>query len=143
MQRRFPGFATLPGATAPAGAGPGGTLVVQGPSGPPAAVRLPGRPAAEVAVHTTLAALDAGLMARILPERVVTPLLGEGFDALDVAERLAALGFRGRLEIAGPALPDRRLIRAEIAAVCPGVEVRFADDPGDDAGDGPGGAAGP
>ncbi len=81
--------------------------------------------AAQGPLRVSLAALDAPLLARLLPERVVTPLVGDGFDALDVAERLSALGFRGRLEVLCPALPDRRLIRAEIAAACPGVELRF------------------
>jgi hypothetical protein len=82
-------------------------------------------PRGATVLRTTLAALDAPLLARVLPDRVVAPLMGDGFDALEVAERLEALGYRGRLEVVCPALPDRRLIRAEIAAACPGVEVVF------------------
>lgn len=71
------------------------------------------------------AALDAAALARILPDCVVTPLLSPGPDALEVAVRLLALGYRGRLCVLGVDLPDRRMVVEEIAAAAPGIEVCF------------------
>ena len=54
---------------------------------------------------------------------VIARVLTRGFDALDLARRLVALGFRGRLVALAEALPCPALVRAEVACACPSIEV--------------------
>jgi hypothetical protein len=68
-------------------------------------------------------AVDAALLARLDPRLVLCPLLGAGFDALQVAERLERLGWTGRLRVLAPALPAPAMVEAELAARAPGLTV--------------------
>jgi len=54
---------------------------------------------------------------------VLAPMVGDTFDCLDVALHLHASGFRGRLHVMTPALPDPSILRREVASLCPGIEV--------------------
>jgi hypothetical protein len=54
---------------------------------------------------------------------VLSPMVGDTFDCLDVAVHLHASGFRGRLHVMAPALPDPAILRREVASICPGIEV--------------------
>jgi hypothetical protein len=77
--------------------------------------------------------LDAMLLARVLPDCVLTGLVDEGFDAMDVAERLQSLGYAGEFWVVCPPLPDLPLVRHELTAAFPGLAVRFiaeAERPG-------------
>jgi hypothetical protein len=58
-----------------------------------------------------------------LPDSVVLPLIGDGFDALDALARLAQFGFKGRVTVTGPALPNPAAIKAELSAAVPGMTV--------------------
>ncbi len=48
---------------------------------------------------------------------VITPLIGVGFDAIDLIERLAEKGFRGKVQVMARDLPDRLLVLHELLAV--------------------------
>jgi hypothetical protein len=48
---------------------------------------------------------------------VITPLIGAGFDAIDLIERLAEKGFRGKVQVMARQLPDRLLVLHELLAV--------------------------
>ena len=128
MQGRGDDGRTLP-AGAPANAAR--TVLVVGDH-PPTPLRagalVPGR-----IVAVTFGQLDAALLARVLPDCVLTGLVAEGFDAMDVAERLQALGYGGEVWVVCPPLPDLPLVRRELTAAFPGLTVRFigeAEGPG-------------
>ncbi len=72
---------------------------------------------AEVRQHVSFA--DLGGMAPDLSavDLVITPLIGAGFDAIDLIERLAEAGFRGKVQVRAPRLPDRLLVLHELLAV--------------------------
>jgi len=57
---------------------------------------------------------------------IVTPLVGDRFDALDVAHRLAALQFRGALHVLTPPVPRPDVIRHELQQICQGFTVELA-----------------
>lgn len=45
---------------------------------------------------------------------VITPLFGDGFDAIDVIEQLGASQFQGCLHVIAPLLSDREMVLAEL-----------------------------
>ena len=74
-------------------------------------------------VVATFDDLDAALLERHRPSVVISHVMARGFDALDLARRLVALGFRGRFVALAEALPCPALVRAEVACACPSLEV--------------------
>jgi len=56
---------------------------------------------------------------------VVSPLVGEDFDAMDVAHELQRAGYRGRYVVVTPALPNPAIIRNEIRQACPGLTIEL------------------
>jgi hypothetical protein len=55
----------------------------------------------------------------VLPEGlelVVAPLFCEEFDALEVIEALGSKGYRGKLRIVAPKLPNRQIVLRELRA---------------------------
>ena len=81
-------------------------------------------------VTTELAGLDRSLLLRVRPSCVVTPLVGAGFDVLDVAARLSAAQYRGTLYTLTPRLPRPRLIAAEVHGIAPLIEFEMIELPG-------------
>ncbi len=57
--------------------------------------------------------------------RIVTPLTGHGFDAVDLAHHLAQIGFRGRLQVLIPPLPKPELVQREIMAAGKAIAVEL------------------
>ncbi len=72
-------------------------------------------------VHTRFEHLDSKLMDHVRPDTILAPLMGNGFDVLDLCDRLKALGYGGRLVAFAPKLPDLRLVTAEVRAHAPCV----------------------
>lgn len=70
------------------------------------------------------AALPEGL------ELVVAPLFCEEFDALEVIEALGSKGYRGKLRIVAPKLPNRQIVLRELRAhaVRQGITLELYDD---------------
>ncbi|SPH17849.1 hypothetical protein DEA8626_01376 [Defluviimonas aquaemixtae] len=66
-------------------------------------------------------ALDVQLLAQVMPDIVLAPLLGQGFDILDLADRLSEMGYRGALHAVTPPLPDPDAVRREVTSHCEGV----------------------
>lgn len=60
---------------------------------------------------------------------VVTPLLSDGFDALDVAHLLAKLRFQGVLHVLIPPLPRPDVIRQELLQICREFTVELSPKP--------------
>ena len=74
-------------------------------------------------VVATFDQLDEALLERHRPSVVISHVLAQGFDALDLARRLAALGFGGRYVAMADVLPSPALVRAEMACACPSLDV--------------------
>jgi hypothetical protein len=104
---------------------------VEAPSGPSgvvlviAGVSVGPLEAGLQAVTVDYRALDAQVLGRLLPELVVMPLFGNGFDAIEALQRLERLGYRGTIVVRGPALPNRAIVERELAAIVPGLTVRL------------------
>lgn len=72
--------------------------------------------------------LDATLLARVNPQRVICALFAGDSDAMMVAERLAELGWRGVLTVLAPGLPNRRMVQQELQAIAPWITVEVVAD---------------
>jgi hypothetical protein len=66
--------------------------------------------------------IEPGLLERIDPEIVLSALMGQDFDAVDLARRLSEAGFRGRYRAVTTALPRPEAIKAEVRAAAPGID---------------------
>lgn len=82
-------------------------------------------PSADGNAQIRLLGYDELLVQRDPPQAdlVLSPMVGDTFDCLDVAVQLHAQGFRGRLHVVAPALPDPAILRREVASICPGIHV--------------------
>lgn len=58
------------------------------------------------------------------PRLVIAPMIGAGYDCVELARRLSDLGYRGALRALGPVLPMPHLVLAEVAEVTQG-EIDF------------------
>lgn len=98
-----------------------------------AGLGLPAADRAAVVVALPFSRLTARAVADARPDLVLAPLLGAGFDALDVGTKLAAMGYRGRFWAVTPQLPDAGTVTREVQAHLPGIDfrllVRGADAP--------------
>jgi len=56
---------------------------------------------------------------------IISPLMSEHFDALDLARELDAAGYRGQYLIVAPPLPRPDLIRRELSAIAPDVGIEL------------------
>ncbi|HPE24526.1 hypothetical protein [Albidovulum sp.] len=74
-------------------------------------------------VHARHDHLDARLLAKVMPDLIVAPLLAPGFDAIELSETLHRLGFRGRFVVFAPSLPNARTVTAELRAHCPALAI--------------------
>lgn len=88
--------------------------------GPAMLARMPDPGAALVLAR--FATIDATLMARVMPDLVLAPLFGSGFDILDLAQRLVMLGYRGPLRALTAALPDPDAVAREVRGHCKGID---------------------
>lgn len=66
--------------------------------------------------------LSLSLLESLEPDIVLSPLLGEGFDALDVAAALEKFQFKGRFRALCPKLPNPSLVLKEVQNLCPSVD---------------------
>lgn len=87
------------------------TLLIGAVAGPEGALRVPFR------------RLDSAVLAHIAPETVICALFASDCDAMMVAERLAGLGWRGRLVVVAQGLPNRRMVQQELQAIAPWISV--------------------
>ncbi|MCO8144370.1 hypothetical protein NHN26_03935 [Rhodovulum tesquicola] len=71
------------------------------------------------------ALLHAALACVPWADYVVSPLVSDHFDALDLAAQLELAGYRGRYVVVTPALPAPHMIRREIEQLCPGLTVEL------------------
>ena len=69
--------------------------------------------------------LDQGLLKQIRPDIVVAALMSPVIDALDLAERLESLGYRGRFWALASAVPKVPMVREEVCAIAPGIDFEI------------------
>ena len=66
--------------------------------------------------------LTREIIESIAPSVVLAPLMSRRFDCLELAERLCAIGFRGRLRALADNLPNPAIVRNEVRARCPHLD---------------------
>jgi len=66
--------------------------------------------------------LTTDLLRNFSPEIILSPLLGDAFDVLDIAAILRRLGYRGRYRAISPYVPNANVIVAEVASVAPAID---------------------
>jgi hypothetical protein len=76
-------------------------------------------------VTLSYAQIDAKTLGSLLPELVILPLFGTGFDAIEALQHLERLGYRGLVIVRGPVLPNRAIVERELAAIVPHLTVRL------------------
>ena len=86
-------------------------------------MRLPTDAATPGLVHANSADLDAAMLARLQPARVILPLLAQGQDASEVIVRLEALGYVGLLTVIAPNLPNPQMVERELRRHGPGARL--------------------
>lgn len=69
--------------------------------------------------------VDIDLVARHDPELVLAPLVGKGFDILDVGALLLRCGYLGPLRALTTPLPNLTSVRAEVRNHCVGLDFDF------------------
>ncbi|KJZ20144.1 hypothetical protein [Loktanella sp. S4079] len=71
--------------------------------------------------YVSIDALCAETIAKISPDTILSPLVADTFDALDVAETLHQIGFQGQYCVVADPLPNKKAIIAEVNAKAPGL----------------------
>lgn len=59
---------------------------------------------------------------KIRPQVILSPLLGRSFDAVEVARRLEAMGYRGRYRVVTDGVPRPDVVKREVNAVAPNLD---------------------
>ena len=71
--------------------------------------------------------VTAELLDQLRPSIVVSPLLSRRFDCLDLAQRLSALGFSGRLQVLTGDVPRPDIVLNELREHFPSLTVQLGD----------------
>ena len=79
-------------------------------------------PALEGFQFINISDLSANLVEETDPEIILSPLVADDFDAVDVAEKLVLLGFQGRYRAIAAILPDAELILDEVRGFAPQLD---------------------
>lgn len=97
------------------------TVLVIGTSAPRRSgrVELPDLPGFHFAVFGDL---DGFLIATLAPEVIVSALTTPDFDVLDMAARLAEIGYRGRYRALVRHLPDPGVVVREVREIAPSLD---------------------
>ena len=81
-------------------------------------------------VHAHFDHLGPPLMARVLPDIVLAPLIAPRWDILDLAARLSDVGYTGLLVARSRPLPSTALVLHEIRGLFPELAVMIHSTPG-------------
>ncbi|MXQ07169.1 hypothetical protein GQ651_04855 [Alphaproteobacteria bacterium GH1-50] len=63
-----------------------------------------------------------GLVERLCPTVILSPVLAARFDCIDLAQRLYMLDYTGRYRAVSDDLPDPEMVEREIRHLCPGLD---------------------
>ncbi len=72
--------------------------------------------------YVDLVQLDQTTLCRFAPHLVLSVLVSRDFDAVDVAQRLAAAQFKGMYRVVANDLPDAGVIRRDIRVAAPQLD---------------------
>lgn len=72
--------------------------------------------------YADLAQLDQVMQGPVRPDLVLSELVSDEFDAVDLAQRLAAAQFKGMYRVVANDLPDAGVIRRDIRAAAPQLD---------------------
>lgn len=75
--------------------------------------------------HVGFADVTPEKLIALLPVMVVSPLVANGFDCLDLALRLQMIGYRGKFRVLAPDVTRPAMIRSEITAQAPDLDVEI------------------
>lgn len=71
---------------------------------------------------TEFQTLTTAVLETLDPDIILSPLMGDDFDVLDVASHLAELGFKGRYRAITDDMPNVQMIREEVLTQAPGLD---------------------
>ena len=71
--------------------------------------------------------VTAALLRVTAPDLVLSALMGDDYDVIDLALRLALLDFTGRYRALTSGLPNPRVVLAEVHQVAPGIDFDLFD----------------
>ncbi len=66
--------------------------------------------------------LNAETLKNHTPDIILSPLVGDDFDVIEIAEMLVVLGFLGRYRVIAEKLPDADIVRREVAELAAGLD---------------------
>jgi hypothetical protein len=69
-----------------------------------------------------LSGLTTDLIRDFSPQVVLSSLIGDDFDVVEVATILRRLGYKGIYRAVAPQLPRRAIVRAEVSRVAPDLD---------------------
>ena len=76
---------------------------------------------------TAFADVTQTLMQVIKPDLVLSALMGDDYDVIELARRLASLDFTGRYRALTHHLPSPRVVLNEVRAAAPGIDFDLFD----------------
>lgn len=80
-------------------------------------------PQVEGVFFAQLCDLNRALLDEVCPQVVLSPLFAVKFDASEIAQRLAALNYRGTYRVFTLPLPDPDMVRRELCGLAPEVDI--------------------
>ena len=78
-------------------------------------------------ISVEIAKLYEGLIEEFAPNLVISPLVGRSFDCVELASRLAEIGYDGLYVAISKDLPRLDIVRSEVRAMVTGVRFDVAD----------------
>ncbi len=75
--------------------------------------------------------LDQLLLSIVEPDLILSPLVSDDFDCVDVAFRLTRLGYKGRYVALTEGLPHPAIVRREVRSLCPHLDFDIVETRGD------------
>lgn len=88
-------------------------------------------PSLDHCIFASFEELGPALMAAIRPSYVISALIAGPVDAMDIAARLAELGFEGSYRTIADKLPNVGAVKREIQAVAPSLDFDILELGGD------------
>lgn len=85
------------------------------------------RPGIRDIILTQYRLLGPSMLAQVQPEGIVAPLIGQGWDLVDLADRLTMMKWSGILFAITPALPRRDLVMHEVEGLFPKLRLRLLE----------------
>lgn len=84
-----------------------------------------GLPASREVAYASFADVTLENLEKWEPEIIVSPVLSRSFDCIDLAQRLADIGFEGGYRAIGLNLPRPKMIEREIRELCPRLDFKI------------------